>query len=308
MRDPGKTTIRLGLCCLFRDQPLRYRQTTAKALRTLPRQEQLARLSALCLHNVTTLRAALHFLAENNICAYRLPSPLFPRCTHPEVGYRLDELPDGEQDPRPAGNGAGLCPGTRYPPEPASRPVQRPLLPAHGSGGQHPPRTGIPGRAGGAGGSRGHYPPWRRTLRQQGRSPADGWRTILPASPQGCAPASPWKTTMFPTPRRTCCRCAVASPSPLSTMSITIAACRTASARKRRPPSVSPSGSHLGREPYFHLSSPKNGWGSGSPKPHADYIAPADFPRCWLAIEATIDIEAKAKELAILRLRQDLRL
>ena len=61
-----------------------------------------------------------------------------------------------------------------------------------------------------------------------------------------------------------------------------------------------------GREPYFHLSSPKNGWGSGLPRPHADYISPADFPRCWLGITATIDIEAKAKELAVLRLRQDL--
>jgi UV DNA damage endonuclease len=65
---------------------------------------------------------------------------------------------------------------------------------------------------------------------------------------------------------------------------------------------------HLGREPYFHLSSPKNGWGSGSPRPHAEHIAPADFPRCWLGIKATIDIEAKAKELAVLRLRHELAL
>ncbi len=32
-----------------------------------------------------------------------------------------------------------------------------------------------------------------------------------------------------------------------------------------------------GREQYCHISSPKAGWGSGNPKPHADYIDPADF-------------------------------
>ncbi|MDH3394074.1 MAG: UV DNA damage repair endonuclease UvsE, partial [Desulfobulbaceae bacterium] len=62
----------------------------------------------------------------------------------------------------------------------------------------------------------------------------------------------------------------------------------------------------LGREPYFHLSSPKHGWKNGSPKPHADYIDPADFPSCWQGLSATIDIEAKAKELAVLRLQKEL--
>jgi UV DNA damage endonuclease len=62
----------------------------------------------------------------------------------------------------------------------------------------------------------------------------------------------------------------------------------------------------LGREPYCHISSPKSGWQDGSPKPHADYIDPADFPPCWRGRQMTVDIEAKAKELAVVRLMKDL--
>ena len=62
----------------------------------------------------------------------------------------------------------------------------------------------------------------------------------------------------------------------------------------------------VGREQYCHLSSPRASWGGGNPKPHADYIDPADFPDCWWGREMTVDIEAKAKELAIIRLMEAL--
>jgi UV DNA damage endonuclease len=55
-----------------------------------------------------------------------------------------------------------------------------------------------------------------------------------------------------------------------------------------------------GREPYFHLSSPREGWGAGDPRPHADYIDPADLPREWLGMDVTVDVEAKAKERAVI--------
>jgi UV DNA damage endonuclease len=58
----------------------------------------------------------------------------------------------------------------------------------------------------------------------------------------------------------------------------------------------------VGREQYCHISSPKSGWGNGNPKPHADYIDPADLPECWLGREMTVDVEAKAKELAVVQL------
>jgi UV DNA damage endonuclease len=61
-----------------------------------------------------------------------------------------------------------------------------------------------------------------------------------------------------------------------------------------------------GREQYCHLSSPRAGWAAGDPRPHADYIDPADLPACWLGRTMTVDIEAKAKELAVVTLMTEL--
>jgi UV DNA damage endonuclease len=56
------------------------------------------------------------------------------------------------------------------------------------------------------------------------------------------------------------------------------------------------------REPYAHLSSPKGGWEGPNTRAHADYIDPADFPDAWRGRTITIDVEAKAKERAVLAL------
>jgi UV DNA damage endonuclease len=61
-----------------------------------------------------------------------------------------------------------------------------------------------------------------------------------------------------------------------------------------------------GGEPYCHLSSPRNRWLEGNPRPHADYIDLTDFPDCWQGRRMTVDIEAKARELAVLKLMVDL--
>jgi len=60
------------------------------------------------------------------------------------------------------------------------------------------------------------------------------------------------------------------------------------------------------REPLFHLSSPKNGWESSSVNKHHDYIDPNDVPDCWLNLDITVEVEAKAKELAVLKLKKDM--
>jgi len=64
---------------------------------------------------------------------------------------------------------------------------------------------------------------------------------------------------------------------------------------------------NIRQEPYCHISSPRNGWQGGNPKPHADYIDPADFPACWLGRKMTVDVEAKAKELAVIALMDQLK-
>ncbi len=58
------------------------------------------------------------------------------------------------------------------------------------------------------------------------------------------------------------------------------------------------------REPLFHLSSPLGGWHSGTPRSHDDYIDPADMPACWRDLQITVEVEAKAKELAVKKLMQ----
>ncbi|MDD3155396.1 MAG: UV DNA damage repair endonuclease UvsE [Victivallaceae bacterium] len=56
-----------------------------------------------------------------------------------------------------------------------------------------------------------------------------------------------------------------------------------------------------GETAHFHLSTPD---APGSRK-HAEYIDPRDFPDCWRKWDLLIDVEAKAKELAVLRLMRN---
>ena len=89
--------LRFGLCCIFKEQPIKFRQTTATTLRKLSRQDQLYKLSEICLANTLSVKKALQFVSDNGIGAFRISTPLFPRYTHPEVGYNLDELPAAEK-------------------------------------------------------------------------------------------------------------------------------------------------------------------------------------------------------------------
>jgi UV DNA damage endonuclease len=60
-----------------------------------------------------------------------------------------------------------------------------------------------------------------------------------------------------------------------------------------------------GREPYAHLSSPRDGWGASNPRPHAAYVDPADVPDAWLALpRITVDVEAKDKERAVVEVKR----
>jgi predicted GIY-YIG superfamily endonuclease len=56
----------------------------------------------------------------------------------------------------------------------------------------------------------------------------------------------------------------------------------------------------------FHISSPLEGWNGPKPERHHDFIDMQDFPACWRRRTITVEVEAKAKELAVRRLQQDL--
>jgi UV DNA damage endonuclease len=89
--------IRLGLCCTFREQPIRFANTTATALSRMPRRDALLKLSGLCLQNAASLLAALRYCTDHGIGCFRINSQILPLKTHQEIAYNLDDLPDGPE-------------------------------------------------------------------------------------------------------------------------------------------------------------------------------------------------------------------
>jgi len=57
----------------------------------------------------------------------------------------------------------------------------------------------------------------------------------------------------------------------------------------------------------FHISSPIECWKGPRPERHHDFIDVKDFPKCWHDHDLTVEVEAKAKEVAVLKLKQNLR-
>jgi UV DNA damage endonuclease len=60
------------------------------------------------------------------------------------------------------------------------------------------------------------------------------------------------------------------------------------------------------REPLFHISGPIEGWHGSRPERHHDFIDLKDFSKCWRDLEITVEVEAKAKEVAVLKLMKAL--
>nr|AGC09666.1 putative UV damage endonuclease [uncultured bacterium] len=58
-----------------------------------------------------------------------------------------------------------------------------------------------------------------------------------------------------------------------------------------------------GREPWMHISSSRD---TSNPRPYADFVDPDDFPSDWIHRSITVDVEAKAKDNAVVRLRSRL--
>ncbi len=56
----------------------------------------------------------------------------------------------------------------------------------------------------------------------------------------------------------------------------------------------------------FHTSSPIEDWKGPNPQRHHDFIDVRDFPDCWRGLSLTVEVEAKAKEVAVLKLKKEL--
>lgn len=57
----------------------------------------------------------------------------------------------------------------------------------------------------------------------------------------------------------------------------------------------------------FHISSPIEGWEGPKPERHHDFIDVNDFPDCWRRKNLTVEVEAKAKEVAVETLLAELK-
>ncbi len=291
--------IRLGLCCIFRDEPIAFRTATATAVMRLSRRESRARLSTLCLANAGSLQQAIAYCAGHGIGAFRVNSGILPLITHPETGYRIDDLPDADAilttfrqcgtDARRAGIRLLFHPDQfvllsseratvtqsaiaelEYQAE-VSEWIGADVINIHG------------------GGAYGDKPAALVRVRRQIEqlSPRVRERLTLENDDRTYTP-----TDLLPLCRATGVpllydvhhhRCL---PDGMTVEAATAAALAT-----------------WNREPVFHLSSPREGWQGPKPQRHHDFIRIADFPACWADLDITVEVEAKAKEKAVARLR-----
>ncbi len=296
--------LRLGLCCLFRQAPIKFRMTTARTISRLSRDEQLVRLDRLCLANAQQLQYALDEVCRLGFGSLRVLSSFFPLYTHPHVGYQLEQLPSATRirqalaevrrrkdlyrirlsfhpdqfvvlsSPRPEVTTASLQ-ELIYQAELAEM-IGADVINLH-AGGVYGDKVSALERLARQIEALPAVVRERLTLENDDQSYSV--EDLLPLCERLNVPL------VYDVHHHRC------NPDGLTVEEAT-EACLVSWHR-------------VGREPYLHISSPKHGWGK-NPKPHADFIDPADFPRNWLQLSATLDVEAKAKEAAVLRLKEQL--
>jgi len=82
----------LGLVCQTHDERIRFRTITRSALYALPETARAPRLRELFRHNVERLASAIAFCREQGLQLYRMPSSLFPFSDTPDYAHLLDDL------------------------------------------------------------------------------------------------------------------------------------------------------------------------------------------------------------------------
>lgn len=295
--------LRLGLCCLFCKAPIKFRRTTAKYLAAQSRRHQTAYLSAICLHNAAALMNALQFCAQNGIGGFRVNSQILPLKTHPTHQYQIEDLPDYQQILTQFRKCGAF--GRKHSLRISFHPDQFILLSS--------PDSGVTQRsvadlryqaevaswlqadvlnihAGGAYGDKGKA--LRRLARRIEKLP-DSVRTRLTLenddrifSPADLLPFC--KDTGIP-----------------FVYDVHHHRCLPDGMRIER--TTEKALETWNREPLFHISSPLGGWKAKNARRHHDYINIKDFPKNWLDLNITVEVEAKAKELAVLKLKKDIR-
>jgi len=287
--------IRLGLCCKFEEQPIKFYTTTATALLKLKKPEATQKISSLCLKNALSLQESLNFCSKNHIGSFRVNSQILPLKTHPQVGYDIQDLPDGKEiirafkqcntfrqknnlrltfhpdqfillsSPNQGVTDRSIA-DLNYQAQ-VSEWIGADVINIHGGGAYGDKKTALEQVA--------------RNLKRLSKAvrsrltfenddktytPAD----LLPLCQKEGIPL------VYDVHHHRC------NPDQLSIEAATKLALAT-----------------WDREPLFHISSPKEGWSGPDRNRHHDYIDMKDFPQSWRKHSLTIEVEAKAKELAV---------
>jgi UV DNA damage endonuclease len=300
---PGRDTLRFGLCCQFLDAPIRFRTATHRYAGGLVAEARAEYLRGIARDNAASLLQAVETCAALGIGAFRINSQILPLGTHPASGYSLASLDvDGTLHDafRAAGERArALDVRLSFHPDQfvvlnsvrddvvaasvreldfqaaLAALIGADTLVLHGgslTGG----RDAALDRLARGIDRLGAEARARLALENDDRqfAPSD----LLPLAHRYGVPL------VYDVHHHRCL------PDGLDVAEATEAAADTWG----------------DREPWAHISSPRDGWSAPNPRPHADYIDPADFPPSWLGRRLTIDVEAKAKERAVVGIMEAL--
>ncbi len=293
---------KLGLCCAFVEQPIKFRTTTARATGRLAPDERLEKLASLCMDNAEALLAALDYCRCKKISCFRVNSQILPLKTHPQLGYKITNLPNGRDIvSRFERCGDFVCAHglrtTFHPdqfvvlnsPDPqvvtssvseieyqteVAQWIGADVINIHGGGAYGDKHTAM-----------------RRFARNLKRLSSEARKRLTVENDDKVYTPS----DLFPICESTGLplvydvhhhRC---NPDELDVAQATDLALRT-----------------WDRRPLFHISSPIDGWKGIKPNRHHDYINLRDFPAEWESLDITVEVEAKAKELAVRKLQAGL--
>lgn len=295
--------LRFGLCCQFIEQPIKFRTTTATSLLRMEPEARREKLSQLCLHNAAALAAAITYCTENEIGCFRINSAILPVKTHPEAGYATQDLPHAGAIVERFQTAGRLAVerGVRlvfHPDQfivlnsPREEVVQRSIadLEYQAEVAAWVKADVINIHAGGAYGDKPAA--LDRLARNLDRLSAAARARITVENDD----------KIF-TPRDLAAWCRH-NGVPLV---YDVHHHRCASDGWTVSQATSEALSTWDREPVFHISSPLLGWQGPRPERHHDFVDVHDFPSEWLSLAVTVEVEAKAKELAVRRLREALR-
>jgi UV DNA damage endonuclease len=292
--------VRLGLCCSFLEEPIKFRTTTARYASTLTERDRVTFYNELAHHNARSLLDAIAWCSANGIGAFRINSGVLPMFTHPEVGWSLaGEAANGVADvlraaavkrrdldvrlsfhpdqfvvlgSTKASVVAASIAELEYMAQVAHL-VGAEQMTVHGGGAQGGKADSLERLAAGV----AQLSPLARSLLVlENDDRVYTVENLLPVCEKLGLPL------VYDVHHHRC------NPDRLGVEQATELAAATWG----------------DREPWAHLSSPALGWREGDPRPHADFIATRDVPSYWLGRRLTVDVEAKAKEVAVLRLRR----